>query len=367
MRLVGHKRPVHINIPLREPIFQFGRNNKESLQVAATKERMIRNIGDDIRVVEGLWRSNMRRLVIVGQSDNCNLEVLNKAVKSCIVFAENLANVGGHIPHTQNLDEMLSSEMLPDMVIYIGGHVISKKLKQSLRANKPKYFVRISNDISVEDTFQCMTDICVSTDCWQTLNSFLGDGEYELCDSDYMYAWRALKQQDAQNDIYVDILSDMDSRGKGYTLCLANSTTVRAAQRIKLHNVVKVICNRGVNGIEGSLSQAIGYAMATHGIVVCMLGDLSFIYNMNGVACGGVPNNLRIILSNNQGGKIFTQLKGLEKASSLDYIAATKESATARGWAADWGVRYYKSHGLLPDDFFVPHNMPMIVEVEDMM
>ena len=50
------------------------------------------------------------------------------------------------------------------------------------------------------------------------------------------------------------------TRPQNYTLHLGNSSAVRAAQQVMLSGNVPVFCNRGVNGIEGSLSAAVGYA-----------------------------------------------------------------------------------------------------------
>ena len=64
-------------------------------------------------------------------------------------------------------------------------------------------------------------------------------------------------------------------------LHLANSSTIRYAQLFPLSNEVEVCCNRGVNGIEGSLSAALGYAAASEKLNFVIIGDLSFFYDMN--------------------------------------------------------------------------------------
>ena len=70
--------------------------------------------------------------------------------------------------------------------------------------------------------------------------------------------------------------------------------------------------NRGVNGIEGSLSTAMGYAAASDKLNFIVIGDLNFFYDMNALWNDYVGNNVRIVLLNNGGGEIFHALPGLK-------------------------------------------------------
>ena len=64
--------------------------------------------------------------------------------------------------------------------------------------------------------------------------------------------------------------------------------------------------NRGVNGIDGQLSSAIGLAASTDKLVYCILGDLTTLYDLS--ALRDIPNNLKLIIINNKGGRIFQTL-----------------------------------------------------------
>lgn len=87
------------------------------------------------------------------------------------------------------------------------------------------------------------------------------------------------------------------------SLHLANSSTVRYAQLFPLPNDVEVLSNRGTNGIEGSLSTAIGYATASDKLNFIFIGDLSFFYDMNALWNANYGSNVRILLLNNEGEK----------------------------------------------------------------
>jgi 2-succinyl-5-enolpyruvyl-6-hydroxy-3-cyclohexene-1-carboxylate synthase len=103
---------------------------------------------------------------------------------------------------------------------------------------------------------------------------------------------------------------------------------------------VEVCCNRGVNGIEGSLSAAIGYATLSRRLNFVVIGDLSFFYDMNALWNQNYGANVRILLLNNEGGEIFHTLPGMDKTGrSREYITA-EHYTTARGWAEERGFLY---------------------------
>lgn len=65
--------------------------------------------------------------------------------------------------------------------------------------------------------------------------------------------------------------------------------------------------NRGVNGIDGQLSSAIGIAEGLNAPLFCILGDITAKYDLS--AFQDLPKNLKLIIINNKGGRIFEMLK----------------------------------------------------------
>jgi 2-succinyl-5-enolpyruvyl-6-hydroxy-3-cyclohexene-1-carboxylate synthase len=125
-------------------------------------------------------------------------------------------------------------------------------------------------------------------------------------------------------------------------LHLANSLSVRLAQLCPPgENRLRVLCNRGTNGIDGCLSTAIGYAaVCREETVFLIIGDLAFFYDMNSLSIRQVSHKLRILLNNNGGGEIFHTLPGLHRSEALDtYISAT-HSRSARAWAESMDFTY---------------------------
>ncbi len=72
---------------------------------------------------------------------------------------------------------------------------------------------------------------------------------------------------------------------------------------------LRCLANRGANGIDGVVSSALGAAVADRGPVVLVLGDVSFLHDINALAAARVPSvRLTIVLIDNDGGGIFSFL-----------------------------------------------------------
>ena len=120
----------------------------------------------------------------------------------------------------------------------------------------------------------------------------------------------------------------------------ANSGAVRCGNIYSWHYIY---CNRGVNGIEGSLSTAAGFSLVTENNVYCVIGDLSFFYDQNALWNKNLKRNFRILLINNSGGGIFRHLEGLSKSqASEDYIMG-RHRTTAEGICQENNIIYLKA------------------------
>jgi 2-succinyl-5-enolpyruvyl-6-hydroxy-3-cyclohexene-1-carboxylate synthase len=153
------------------------------------------------------------------------------------------------------------------------------------------------------------------------------------------------------------------------TLQLANSHSVYLAQLFGLPSSVHCFCNRGTNGIEGSLSTAVGYAAATQRLTVLLTGDLSFFYDMNGLWNRHLAPHLRILLNNNGGGEIFQTLPGLNGSEALGEYIAAAHTTGAKAWAEQQGLRYLSARNStelqqqLPLFMHYDSDQPLLMEV----
>jgi 2-succinyl-5-enolpyruvyl-6-hydroxy-3-cyclohexene-1-carboxylate synthase len=104
-----------------------------------------------------------------------------------------------------------------------------------------------------------------------------------------------------------------DAIKPGDQLVLGASNPVRDAALVGLNtHDIKVRSNRGVAGIDGTVSTAIGAALAHDGRTIALIGDLTFVHDSSGLLIGPTeptPRNLTIVVSNDNGGGIFELLE----------------------------------------------------------
>jgi 2-succinyl-5-enolpyruvyl-6-hydroxy-3-cyclohexene-1-carboxylate synthase len=136
---------------------------------------------------------------------------------------------------------------------------------------------------------------------------------------------------------------------EGAQLILANSSALRNAQLFPLDKTVEVYCNRGVNGIEGSMAAAVGFASVCAQPVYLLIGDLSFFYGLNALWNIQHIRNLHILLINNNGGSIFHTLPGLNRSESLNCVAAAHQT-NAKAWVEAAGLQYLQADSKLSFD-----------------
>jgi 2-succinyl-5-enolpyruvyl-6-hydroxy-3-cyclohexene-1-carboxylate synthase len=128
-------------------------------------------------------------------------------------------------------------------------------------------------------------------------------------------------------------------------LHMANSTPVRYVQLFDNDPDIIYQCNRGVSGIDGCNSTAVGYAQASEHINTLVTGDVAFFYDSNALWHAHVPNNLRIVLLNNEGGNIFRVIPGPDKTKQLGRHFESHHNTSAEHIATAYGIDYIKSNG----------------------
>lgn len=354
------KGPAQINIPIPDQLFGI-----EDCELPT--ERRIQRL--ELAQMSGLEEKKLltqvesqpRRLILIGQQTSPPAITAKLRDKGFVILAEHLANCGS-IPHIITQPELClkkhpqPEQLSPDILISMGGEIVSKDIKEWLRKHPPREHWHISENGEVIDCFGCLSQIIEgeSQDVWELLEAFLEDIEHESISHQYLQAWEKIAhtsqfrpptQRPYGSARLVEEL--IASLPLPCTMHLANSSTVRYAMRTPIPASVQLECNRGVNGIEGSLSAAIGYAMAeVEKANILIIGDLSFFYDMNALAHARQSPNLRILLLNNGGGGIFRHIPGMKsdpeshlEAQGLDFVIAPHQNR-AKGWAESLGLRY---------------------------
>ena len=344
--------PVHINVPYDEPLFNF-------TVTALPVERIITSMTvsvNEMALLEVLKPVKMAQkpMLVIGQLDRGILtyELMNHLVPHLAVLVESLgSDVGGN-----QFDELLplvehNPDFAPDFVIYMGGTLVSKRVKAYLRRLADVPMIQISADDEVHDTFGHLTQVihCAPDAALHALEKLLGIAKgkpfgrlwYETLDQ-IVWHFDYLRPDFSQMLAVKCALRSATELNEPVVLHFANSQPVRLANLFARQHVR---CNRGVNGIEGTVSAAAGCAAVTDERVLCVTGDLSFFYDQNALWNSNLRGNLRILLLNNGGGGIFAQLPGLEASPARDTMIAAGHTTHARGCCEQHGVEYRAAHG----------------------
>ncbi|MGL1932755.1 MAG: 2-succinyl-5-enolpyruvyl-6-hydroxy-3-cyclohexene-1-carboxylic-acid synthase [Desulfotalea sp.] len=319
--LAGNSGPVHINIPLAEPLYDNVLLEKEI--ILAGKESPTNTA---ISIDEGFvhsWNSASKKMIVCGQGDGETKKSLSYLVDddSVVIIAENLANIVSEFynPDAHVLSgKVTRKDLAPEILISFGGHVVSKHLKLLLREFPNIIHYRLDPDKKGIDTYQN-----INCELPYDATNFFKHFETKVKPSNnfnFKNSWRAaLKGVTLPKDQEYQILNTLfEELPTNSIVHLGNSMSVRHSQKIASRDDLHYHGNRGVAGIDGSLSTAVGTAMVTDEIVLCVLGDLSFVYDSNGLWSKNLPANLRVVILNNQGGDIFNRIKGPSSSDGFE-------------------------------------------------
>ncbi|WP_298886206.1 2-succinyl-5-enolpyruvyl-6-hydroxy-3-cyclohexene-1-carboxylic-acid synthase [uncultured Porphyromonas sp.] len=359
--------PVQINVPISDPGVSLlpptsAKHDPESSDrqpIGMQPGRRIQQLypySIDAQAVEPLLHrlaTFERKMILVGQ------ESWSAATSTGDNFPQNLREqflcIGESLSNSPvsicSLDAFLASlsevdrrALQPDLLITLGGHIVSNKMKQYLRSYPPRETWHLSPDPSVVDLFCSLTEQIIAP-----VEPFLETMAQSLAgcaSSPYARHWRErIDQLPSPTPRYssLEVVGSLLSLlpEEPCVLHLANSSSVRYAELFRKPRRLLTLCNRGTSGIEGSLSTALGFARQRaeerHFIVI---GDLSFFYDLNALGLPEVGSNVRVLLLNNQRGSIFQSLPTLEMDRLSQRYITAEHQLRAQGWAESCGWEY---------------------------
>lgn len=333
----GRPGPVHINMQFAEPLNQTIEVREEETECREDKKsRIVEVIGNDVglpphKSKEIAMRLIDRKVMVVAGFMHAD-DSLNKAtvefsrLPNATVLCETLSNLhmDGHAHMIDSLLTGMSDEekerMRPDVVISIGGALVSRMLKEYLRgAEGAEHWTLADTDVSVDCMQRLTTHVEVSPARFfkgiAGMTRHLMRKGLKPRHDDYGKEWQALRDRCHAHDMRrireagwseLKALEIVFAKmPKSANLFLSNGTCVRYAQLLIDRIPHACYCNRGVSGIDGTNATAYGAALAYKGMTLLVTGDMSFAY------CPEIMNmrksgaDLRIVVVNNAGGGIF--------------------------------------------------------------
>ncbi|MDE7403337.1 MAG: 2-succinyl-5-enolpyruvyl-6-hydroxy-3-cyclohexene-1-carboxylic-acid synthase [Muribaculaceae bacterium] len=362
--------PVHINMRFSEPLNQTIPFDKHR------RVRIIEYLRPELRLAPDKAKefaeflSKKRVMVVAGfmnpdaglQKHLCKFS----ALPNVTVLAESLSNL--HLSYNACMvDSLLSrmsakqlEELKPEIVISLGGALVSRQLKDYLRKADIEHWT--------------LGDTPVSVDCFQHLTRhieinpviFFAAVTHRIFRSnvtcDYNAGWQTarvnahnINERKIQSSEWSELKAFnymLDKIPKSWNLYVSNGTSVRYLQILTKIPPHASYCNRGVSGIEGGNGTALGAAIAYRGTTLLITGDMSFAYDPGILGLTDNTTDLRIIVINNSGGGIFRFIKstrdldirekylcappnlplsGITDAYSWNYVAAENMNSLSKG------------------------------------
>lgn len=389
------KGPVHINVPLFEPLvpelsrnhFEAGRSSFKVVKpnygsvFDCRHENDLTHINTATDIADkpiskektnNLLEKYDRILILAGPQidiDEANtIHSFGEALQAPIL-ADPLSNVRRRYNSADNqsnkegidtnnvvistYDALLAGQALwhelkPDCVIQFGQIVVSKRVQQMIASWTDVEYIEVNPTMdSMNPTGKTTMHVQASIDVFTHLY-----GKYDNSD-EYLKIWQRLEQEGKkQLSTAIDEAHCFEGRTirelqehipDDGQIFVANSMTIRDFDYFWFSGESKAVLfgNRGVNGIDGTISTALG--LAVNGKPTYLVtGDLSLFHDLNGLAVAKTHNiNLTIILHNNDGGGIFEYLpqKGTKH---FDYLFSTSQGLDYNGAAKLYGCGYTK-------------------------
>jgi 2-succinyl-5-enolpyruvyl-6-hydroxy-3-cyclohexene-1-carboxylate synthase len=363
------KGPVHINVPLREPLYPGDHGTAYSADIRlmedVTPSRHVRSEATGRIMAE--WAHENRVLVVCGQQDAD--PSLRDAVSDSTrrlhlpLVADALSNLHGVNDAMRNADLFLGNapaslleQLKPELLITFGESVLSKNLKTFLRTYKPRRHWHIQAAGDVADTFKSITSIfrVDPTVFFQFLADMpLPPAYREAQQTHYKNRWA--REEEHINSLLATfypqqelgeaevVMNALRNLPPACNVHLANSMSVRYATQAGLlpsQELVRVYANRGTSGIDGCSSTAVGHSLASPLPNLLVTGDVAFFYDRNAFWHNYPIPNLRILLLNNHGGGIFRMIDGPGDVKEIDEFLVTRQPLTGKKLCEEFGFEY---------------------------
>lgn len=340
--------PVHLNVPFRGPLDQTKENiSPQYLKMAEQSFlkkivyhpfKNVMNQDSIDHLIQKISQAKTGLLVFGQLEDSDHSGILNFIEKmgwpcffdptSNLKFNHKLSKTT--IPsfeHPEVYDYF--SNNAPELVIHFGGPVVSKHYYRFLEENTLIYLICVHPRSTNENPSFAMSEkITLDENAFcEALLPSISPTEYSDERVNLFNSMASLKRKviiDSPFSYPLLTLSLLENINNQTTLYLGNSTVIRSFDNYcSLDNTkdLKIIHHRGVSGIEGFLSGALGAQKASKEPLVLVLGDISFLHDLGAlIHFKEIDSPLIVVIANNNGGGIFSLLPISNDKEVLPYL-----------------------------------------------
>ena len=378
-RLMGaDSGPCHFNFPFREPLApEEGQSpviSAEQLKKLASVMIKLTEIAKPSLTTDSLFleklSSHRKGIIVVGTfegavsdahfvkhlaliADKLGWPILADALNPVRNHSNSFAHLITHYDAFLR-ESQRSKDMIPSAILQIGKLPTSKILRSWIRDIDAQRFLFNETYDNIDPLHGCSIPLLGDLE-------FISEALEEYSpDEDWLSRWDQVEKlyESAISEELDAIASSFEGKiskllstelPEGSAIMIANSMSVRYAESYweKNNSKNRIFFNRGANGIDGTLSTALG--LAHNGMNTFLLtGDLAFLHDTNGLQFAKkLKGSLSIILVNNNGGGIFEFLP-ISKFDSFEDYFATPQSVDYELLAQAFGIQYCKVNDI-PD------------------
>lgn len=354
--------PVHINMQFNEPLYE----RKPLSKSPAKSIKLIQSLSllfDYTEFINAI-NSHKKVLIFVSMHKPCNelTTILdNISGGNIVVISEIIANNHTGKRIFKNIDRLFTeinvlnhADFAPDLLITLGGSPISRLAKTFLRKSDDIEHWRIGIDQNIIDTMQNLTHKIEVEPKY-----FFKEISKRIKNSGtYFDKWKSLKEQARQShEMYIEKASWSDLKAmniimkslpaSNLNLQVSNGSAIRYADILGVPENFNgtVACNRGVSGIDGSTSTALGASLANpEGDTLLITGDMSFSYDLSGLASQYNSKRFKIIVLCNGGGGIFRFINGPSALPGFEQYFEVHRDIPIEKYANAFGFDYISAN-----------------------
>ena len=355
--------PVHINVPFREPLlidfcdlpklrYQGNILNDGSLSEEAK------------HVLQNAITETRKGIFIVGElALNTDVDYIWALIRRAKwpVIVESLSNMRGNIPEDclpyviSTYDAILKNaafknRIAPTTVIRFGAQPVSKFLSNFIAESNPENYIIVDEDPMFRDSTSMATSF-IHAKLDQSLAHLAVESNI---DASYVALWQQgqkiaskhiehyIENEHDEGALVGEMLQAIPQASDIFT---SNSMPIRDIDTFYMPSEknIRIIANRGANGIDGIVSTALGYSSGNARHTYLLIGDLAFLHDSNAfLATRYQTCELTIIVMNNDGGGIFSYLPQSTVENHYEDLFGTPTGLTFEHVAAMYDLHYTK-------------------------
>ncbi len=356
------KGPVHLNCMFREPFFSPSSTESRILEPTHYEQAQMHLPPNSISSWAKRLSSIQKGVIVIGALDAPSLEPIYALAEKLQwpILADILSGARSQPLSRQGIayyDLILKTrpEIKPDAILHFGDRLVSKTLLEWMAQANPSLYALVAGHPFRHDPKHQITHrlACDPLAFSQALLPLLEEFSREDCS--WSKEWRshadrietALERQFPPQPSEPGVVRFIQAHlPSDWALFLANSMPVRDADALFFPNrhMGPVFSNRGISGIDGNIATAAGIARGCRRPTLALLGDQTFLHDLNSLAQlkkGEYP--VILLIFNNGGGGIFSFLPIAQKTTIVEEYFAAAHSLTFESAARLFDIPYSRN------------------------